>query len=170
MPIRLAVAMVLPVPLSLQVFVQMLRIPLNLLYSIILCACMVGAMVTNNRVFDAGVLIVFGIIGYFLVNNDYPIPPLVLGFVLSSTIEKNFRTAMIATDGSFLPLFQRPIALILLVNSIPASVRRRSGSLENFPKVEGNTITFCIFLISSRLPPFIRRRERLSSYFSASAA
>ena len=52
-------------------FDQMLRIPLNQLYPIILCACMVGAIVTNNRVFDAGVLIAFGLIGYFLVNNDY---------------------------------------------------------------------------------------------------
>jgi len=117
-----------------QVFVQMLRIPLNLLYSIILCACMVGAMVTNNRVFDAGVLIVFGIIGYFLVNNDYPIPPLVLGFVLSSTIEKNFRTAMIATDGSFLPLFQRPIALILLAVGILMALMPTLRKLKNKKK------------------------------------
>lgn len=99
-------------------FVQMLKIPMNLLYPIILCACMVGGMVTNNRVFDAGVLVVFGIIGYFLVNNDYPIPPMVLGFVLSNTIEKNFRTAMIATEGSFAPLFERPIALALLALGI----------------------------------------------------
>lgn len=34
-----------------RVFVQMLKVPLNLLYPIILCACMVGGMVTNNRVF-----------------------------------------------------------------------------------------------------------------------
>lgn len=34
--------------------------------------------------------------------------------MLSGVIEKNFRTAMIASDGSFLPLFSRPIALVLL--------------------------------------------------------
>ena len=101
-----------------RVFVQMLKVPLNLLYPIILCACMVGGMVTNNRVFDAGVLVVFGIIGYFLVNNDYPIPPMVLGFVLSNTIEKNFRTAMIASEGSFATLFERPLALVLLAAGI----------------------------------------------------
>lgn len=97
-----------------RAFVQILRVPMDLLYPIILCACMVGAITTNNRVFDAGVLVFFGVVGYLLVNNDYPIPPLVLGFVLSGTIEKSFRTAMIATDGSFLPLLQRPIALVLL--------------------------------------------------------
>lgn len=64
--------------------------------------------------FDAGVLVGFGILAYLMVNNKYPLPPMVLGYVLSGVIEKNFRTAMIASDGSFLPLFSRPIALVLL--------------------------------------------------------
>ena len=98
-----------------RAFVQMLRIPVNLLYPIIILACLVGGIATNNRVFDAGVLVGFGILAYLMVNNKYPLPPMVLGHVLSGVIEKNFRTAMIASaDGSFLPLFSRPIALVLL--------------------------------------------------------
>ena len=97
-----------------RAFVQMLRIPVNLLYPIIILACLVGGIATNNRVFDAGVLVGFGILAYLMVNNKYPLPPMVLGYVLSGVIEKNFRTAMIASDGSFLPLFSRPIALVLL--------------------------------------------------------
>ena len=99
-------------------FVQMLRIPLNLLYPIIIAACLVGGIATNNRVFDAGVLVGFGIVAYLMVRNDYPLPPMVLGYVLSGVIEKNFRTAVIASDGSFLPLFSRPIALVLLALGI----------------------------------------------------
>jgi len=97
-----------------RVFVQLLRVPINLLYPIIIVACMVGGIATNNRVFDAGVLVGFGILAYFMVCNSYPLPPMVLGYVLSGVIESNFRTAMIASGGSFLTLFSRPIALVLL--------------------------------------------------------
>ena len=75
-----------------RAFVQMLRIPVNLLYPIIILACLVGGIATNNRVFDAGVLVGFGILAYLMVNNKYPLPPMVLGYVLSGVIEKNFRT------------------------------------------------------------------------------
>jgi len=95
-------------------FVMMLRIPVNLLYPIIIVACLVGGIATNNRIFDAGVLVGFGILAYFMVCNKYPLPPMVLGYVLSGVIEKNYRTAIIASKGSFLPLFSRPIALVLL--------------------------------------------------------
>ena len=105
-----------------RAFVQMLRVPMRLLYPIILCMCMVGAMTTNNRVFDAVVLIGFGIVGYFLTQNDYPLPPMVLGFVLAQIIEKNFRTAMIASDGNVLDIFTRPIALVLLAIGIGMAV------------------------------------------------
>ncbi len=105
-----------------RAFVQMLRVPMRLLYPIILCMCMVGAMTTNNRVFDAVVLIGFGIVGYFLTQNDYPLPPMVLGFVLAQIIEKNFRTAMIASDGNILDIFTRPIALVLLAIGVGMAV------------------------------------------------
>lgn len=97
-----------------RAWIRILKVPLNLLYPLIIAACMVGGIATNNRVFDAGVLTGFGIVAYLMVCNDYPLAPMVLGYVLSGVIEKNFRTAMIATNGSFLPLFHRPIALVLL--------------------------------------------------------
>lgn len=105
-----------------RAFVQMLRIPMRMLYPIILCMCMVGAMTTNNRIFDATVLIIFGVVGYFMTKNDYPLPPMVLGFVLAQIIEKNFRTAMIASDGNMMDIFTRPIALILLAVGIGMAV------------------------------------------------
>lgn len=112
-------------------FVQILKVPLNILYPMILAACMVGAITTNNRVFDAGILVVFGIIGYLMVNNNYPLPPMVLGFVLSKTIETNYRIAMIACDGNFFAILSRPVAVAFIVlgllMAILPSIRERKA-------------------------------------------
>lgn len=98
-----------------KAFVQLIKVPLNILSPIIILMCMIGSMAANNRVFDCGVLVLMGIVGYLLINNKFPLPPLVLGYVLSEIVELNFRVAVIASSGSIMPLFKRPIALVLIL-------------------------------------------------------
>ena len=44
---------------------------------------------------------------------DYPMPPLILGFILGGMMEKNLRRALIINDGSYSFLWERPISLTL---------------------------------------------------------
>jgi putative tricarboxylic transport membrane protein len=46
---------------------------------------------------------------------DYPMPPLILGFILGGMIEKNLRRALIINDGSYSFLWERPISLTLFI-------------------------------------------------------
>lgn len=98
-----------------KAFVKMIKVPLNIMSPVILLMCMIGSMAANNRIFDCGVLIGLGVLGYFLTNNKFPLPPLVLGYVLSEIVELNFRIGVIASSGSVMPLFTRPIAMVLLL-------------------------------------------------------
>ena len=45
---------------------------------------------------------------------DVPIPPMVLGLILGSTLEKNFRMAMVEKSGSFSVFLDKPIALFFI--------------------------------------------------------
>jgi putative tricarboxylic transport membrane protein len=101
-----------------RVFVKLLKIPLNYLLPLILLMCMVGALTNNDRIFDAWVLLGVGVAGYILLNCGFSVSPIVLGFILGPMIESNFRTAIIASRGSMLTLFGRPIALCLLAFGI----------------------------------------------------
>ena len=60
----------------------------------------------------------FGVLGYFLKRYDYSVAPTVLGLILASLIEKNFRRSIIL-DGSLLGMakgcFTSPISLILVL-------------------------------------------------------
>jgi putative tricarboxylic transport membrane protein len=98
-----------------RVFIKLLKIPLNYLLPLILLMCMVGAITANNRVFDAWTLFFVGVVGFVLINCDFAVAPIVLGFILGPIVESNFRTAVIASQGSVLPLFSAPIAVGLLV-------------------------------------------------------
>jgi putative tricarboxylic transport membrane protein len=64
--------------------------------------------------FDVYVMIVFGIIGYYMRVMDYPVAPTVLGIILGDLLDKNLRRALVLTDGAIIPFFTRPISLILI--------------------------------------------------------
>jgi putative tricarboxylic transport membrane protein len=76
--------------------------------------CAIGSYAIQSRMFDVYVMIVFGIIGYYMRVMDYPVAPTVLGIILGDLLDKNLRRALVLTDGAIIPFFTRPISLILI--------------------------------------------------------
>ncbi len=70
------------------------KLPKYLLFPIITLFCMAGTISIRNNVFDLIYLVAFGIIGYVLDNNDYPIAPFILANVLGAVVEGNLRRAI----------------------------------------------------------------------------
>ncbi|MCI8649756.1 MAG: hypothetical protein HFG20_06540 [Anaerotruncus sp.] len=100
-----------------RVFIRAVDVPQSFLFPAILLACLLGVFSLNNRVFDLWVMAVFGIVGYLFTYCDFPMPPMILGFILGPTVEKYFRTAMISSQGNFSVLLSRPVAFIFLLLS-----------------------------------------------------
>jgi len=94
---------------------QMLRVPRNMLMPGILMFCIVGSFAINNTVFDVGIMLVTGVIGFFLEANGFPVAPVVLGLVLGPIVEKNFMMSMIKTDWDVTQFFTRPVSAILCI-------------------------------------------------------
>ncbi len=97
---------------------QLLRVPRSVLMPCILAFCIVGAFATNNSSFNIIVMLAFGVLGFFMEENDIPIAPCILGIVLGGMLEANFVTSMIKADGNLLGFFERPIAAGLGVFTI----------------------------------------------------
>ena len=55
-------------------------------------------------------MLIFGVLGFVMEENDIPLAPAILGLVLGPMLEKNFITSMIKSDGGLLGFFERPIA------------------------------------------------------------
>jgi putative tricarboxylic transport membrane protein len=103
---------------------QMLRAPRELLLPVILLFCIVGSFAINNSAFGVLLMLAFGIAGYLMEENGFPVAPAILGMVLGAMLEENFISSMIKADGSFVAFFERPIAgglgaLTLIVLSVP---------------------------------------------------
>lgn len=101
-----------------KVFVKMIHIPKFILFPFIIMCCVLGVYALNNRTFDILVLIVFGIIGYLLVKAEVALSPVIMGYLMGSTFETNFRRALIGSNGSFGELLQRPIAMAFVVAAV----------------------------------------------------
>ncbi len=112
-----AALLILNLPL-IPLWVQVLRIPDKILYPLILLFCLVGAYCINNNVFDIGVMIIFGILGYLFRKTGYEGAPLVMAFVLGPMFEVNLRRSLLMSKGSFSIFFTRPIALGALMVAV----------------------------------------------------
>jgi TctA family transporter len=62
----------------------------------------------------------FGIIGYVMERNGYPVAAMVLGIVMGTMVEQAFVTSLIKSDGSILPFFSRPVAAVLAAMTMAA--------------------------------------------------
>jgi putative tricarboxylic transport membrane protein len=109
--------LVLNLPL-IPMWVQVLKIPEKILYPLILLFCLIGAYSINNDIFDAFVMVIFGVVGYLFRKFEYEGAPLVLAFVLGPMFDLNLRQALLVSDGSLVPFFTRPISAVTLIMAI----------------------------------------------------
>lgn len=121
---------ILNVPM-IGVWVRMLQVPYKYLYPAALFFICIGVYSTKNSLFDVGEVAVFGIIGAIFLSLDFPVSPIVLGFVLGPMLEENFRRAMLLSHGDLTVFLQRPISAwfigacsLLILAQVVAYVRK----------------------------------------------
>jgi len=98
---------------AIKVATRMLLVPKKLLYPVILIFCIVGAFAINNALTDVLFMLIFGIVAYFMVSNDIPVAPAILGLVLGDLLENSFMVSMIKSDWDLTAFFERPISAFL---------------------------------------------------------
>ncbi|MBX9748873.1 MAG: tripartite tricarboxylate transporter permease [Roseococcus sp.] len=97
-----------------------LRAPRSAVMPVILLLCAVGAFATGNNLFAVLLVGLFGILGFVMEKNGYPVAALVLGIVMGNMLEQNFVTSLIKSDGDVMPFFERPVSSFLAALTISA--------------------------------------------------
>jgi len=105
--------LILNLPLV-PLFAQILRLSAYILFPCILGISIVGAYGASGRMFDLGLVVAFGLLGYLMVKLKYPAAPLILGFVLGDNMERALRQSLMMSQGDLTTLVQRPISAIML--------------------------------------------------------
>ncbi len=105
---------VLNVPL-IGLWVRLLRVPYRLLFPSALFFIAVGVYSTQNNLFLIWEVLAFGIIGAIFSALDFPVAPIMLGFVLGPMVEDNFRRSLLLSHGHLGVFLQRPISAVFIV-------------------------------------------------------
>ena len=105
--------LVLNLPLV-PLFAQILRVPAFVLFPCILAISIVGAFGASGRMFDLGLVVAFGLLGYLMGKLKFPTAPLILGFVLGDNMERALRQSLMMSQGDLASLVERPISAMML--------------------------------------------------------
>ena len=106
--------LVLNLPLV-GLFARIAVIRPQVLMPVISLICLVGVYSVRNAMFDVWVMVVAGVVGYFLRLWKFPIAPFIIGVVLGPTTENSLRQTLMMFRGDVTLVAERPVALTLLV-------------------------------------------------------
>ena len=106
------VILVLNLPL-IPYIAKILTIPRNYLIPYILFFTLMGAYIGQNNATELLILVGFGVCATALKFADYPLAPLLIGFILGGMLEDNFARSMQLYDGIAF-ILQRPMTMVLL--------------------------------------------------------
>jgi putative tricarboxylic transport membrane protein len=100
-----------------NMFARIVRISPALIMPIVVFLCCIGAYLQGGGTFGIGVMIVFGIIGFFSKKYDFSFVTFLIGFVIGPSFELSLRQSLgLVTD---LPeLLDHPVAIVFAVLAV----------------------------------------------------
>lgn len=111
------VLLVMNIPL-IGLFTRMLTVPLWFLVPAIATVSAVGVYAVHSTTFDLLLMMGLGVFGYILRKMNFPLSPLILGFVLGEMLEQSLRRSLSISNGEFNILWNSPISQCLLVMAV----------------------------------------------------
>lgn len=136
--------LVLNIPL-IGLWVKVLQFPYKYIYPVVIALICIGVFSMRTSVFDVGLVLIFGALGYLFQRIGYSAAPLILGFVLGPMLEENLRRAMLIARGDPYRLILDPLtgsilflSVLLLVWAIFGGMRKmvKSRQLAKMPSGE----------------------------------
>jgi putative tricarboxylic transport membrane protein len=97
------------------IWVRLLKVPYQYLAVTVAIICTIGAYSVKNSVFDVGMMVVFGIVGYLMRKGGFPGAPLLLAMLLGRMLERTVQQALAMSGGDPAVFIERPISAALLL-------------------------------------------------------
>ena len=117
MYIGMVILLILNLPL-IPYIARVLATPKNFLIPLILFFSVTGIYLMSFNNFDIFLMIGIAVVATFLRLYNFPMPPLILAFVLGGLMEENLRRSLLISDGSFSFLWDRPLTAIIFGGTI----------------------------------------------------
>jgi putative tricarboxylic transport membrane protein len=112
------IAQILVGTLILPVCLWLVNRPKPYLSGFILALIMSGVYTVHMSLFDLGIVMTAGLLGYFMRYFGFPVLPAVLGVVLGNLVESNYRRSLALSGGEFSIFLEDPISIVFLVLAV----------------------------------------------------
>ena len=99
-------------------WVKILEIPKPYLFAGILTFALLGTYAANGSTYDVGLLLVLGIVGYFMRRYGFPISPMIVGAILGPISEVQLRRALDISGGDLTTLVSTPFTIVVYLSLI----------------------------------------------------
>jgi putative tricarboxylic transport membrane protein len=93
---------------------RIVRIPFYILGPLIVFCALVGTYSLRFQILDVWVMLIVGVLGYFMRKLGFPIAPMVLASVLAQMLETALGQSLLISQGSVLIFFVRPISAVFM--------------------------------------------------------
>ena len=90
---------------------KILQVPRPVLIPMVLLFSLIGVYLVSFNTMDIYVMVLVALVAIGLRLLDFPMAPMLLGFILGGMLEDNLRRALVINDGSLSFLWERPITL-----------------------------------------------------------
>lgn len=94
--------------------VSVTKVPDAFVACAIITLCIIGAFAINNSLFEVGLMLGFGLFGYWLNKAGVSPAPMVIGLILGPVMETSFQQSMLIGNDSYTVFLESPIAVVLL--------------------------------------------------------
>ncbi len=111
------ILLVLNLPL-IPYIARLLALRKELLVPMILFFSLIGVYLVSFNTFEIYLMVIFAAVAIGLRLLDYPMAPMILGFILGDLMEDNLRRALAISDGSVSFLWERPITLVIMLITV----------------------------------------------------
>ncbi len=102
----------------LPVCIWLVNRPKPYLSGFILALIMSGVYTVHQSLFDLGIVMTAGLLGYFMRYFGFPVLPAVLGVVLGNLVESNYRRSLALSGGELSIFLEDPISIVFLVLAV----------------------------------------------------
>jgi putative tricarboxylic transport membrane protein len=105
-----------------KIFARITLVSNKLLWPMIFAVSVCGTYSLNQSLIDVWIMLLFGVIGFFMRRYGFSLVPVIIGLILGELVEGTLRQSLVIFDGNWLMFFTRPIALTFFILSFIALI------------------------------------------------
>ena len=107
--------------------------PPRLIYPFIFLTAFIAAYSARQSLFDIGVALVFGIVGYLMRRANFSAAAFIIAFVLAKGAEEAFRQSLLLSDSGIGIYLERPVAIAFMALGLAVLIGRSIAVMRRKP-------------------------------------